>query len=127
MSDLVRRLIEREHSVEVSIRPGINVESFQNCLKRGYIHIRFIDTRGSTELGMKIDTARTNLTEADLTQQKGKVQMAGTLQLDFINVRCIAEIDISTFQGIGTLEECPPADHVAPGVERDQEVHDAGM
>lgn len=105
MSDLVRRLIEQEHNVEVSFRPRGDAESFENCLKRGYIHLLFPNTKGGTELGIQIDPARSNVTEADLKQQKGKLLLVGTLQLDFIEVRCSAEIDAATFKGKARLEE----------------------
>lgn len=105
MSDLVRRLIEQEQDVEVSFRPRATAESFENCLKRGYIHLLFPNTKGGTELGIRIDPARSNVKEADFKQQKGKLLLAGTLQLDFIEVRCSAEIDAATFKGKARLEE----------------------
>jgi hypothetical protein len=46
MSDLVRKLCQGNHPIEVSLRPSKTLEALRECLDRQYIHVRFTDTRG---------------------------------------------------------------------------------
>jgi len=104
MNELVKRLCEGSHRVEVVIRPDRNAESLKQCLQRGYVHIRFTETRGGTTLGVKISepTSRDGLAAVDSGAQS--VRVVGDLTLDYVPVRCIADIELSTFEGTGRLE-----------------------
>jgi hypothetical protein len=104
MSDLVQRLCERDHPVEVTLRPERTVAALKECLDRGYVHIKFTSTRGGTELGVRIDPDRSDLSSADFDQQRGRIKVVGGLTLDYVPVRCIADIDLPTLQGSGRLE-----------------------
>ena len=110
MSDLVARLSQGEHPVHVSIRPQATVEAFHECVTRGYVLVKFPNTRGGTELGFKIDNALSDISNADFTNKHGAVRLVGGLMLDYVKVRCVANIDLSTLQGLGHLE--PVADSV---------------
>jgi hypothetical protein len=107
MSDLVQRLSQGQHPVEVSLRPERSVQALKECLDRGYVHIKFTETRGGTELGVPIDPSRTELGEADFEGGTGRITVAGELSLDFVNVRCIAEIELPSLRGHGRLEPLP--------------------
>lgn len=102
---LVERLSSGNHPVEVSIRPERSVQAFKECLDRGYIHIKFTDTRGGTELGFSVDRDALNLTQADFDKGAGEVHVGGDLMLDFTKVRCIADIDLETLTGQGYLQK----------------------
>jgi hypothetical protein len=105
MSDLVQRLSQGTHPVEVSLRPERTMRAFQACLDRGYVHITFTGTRGGTELGMPVDRERSDVTAARADgAAEGQVVLVGTLTLDDVNVRCVAEIDLASLQGHGRLE-----------------------
>jgi hypothetical protein len=104
MSDLVHRLAEGQHPVEVSLRPERSIKVLRECLDRGYVHIKFTETRGGTELGVPIDRARTDTTAADFDAGTGQLTIAGELSLDYVKVRCVAEIDLSSLRGRGWLE-----------------------
>jgi hypothetical protein len=104
MSDLVQRLSIDKHPVIVSLRPTRSAEAFKECLDRGYVLVKFTETRGGTELGVKLDRDATDLSGADFASSVGKVIIAGDLTLDYVPVRCIAEIDLSTLAGTGCLE-----------------------
>jgi hypothetical protein len=104
MSDLPHRLSEGTHPVEVSLRPEKTIKALKACLDRGYVHIRFTDTRGGTELGVPIDTGLSDLTQADFVQETGRLRLVGQLTLDYVPVRCTAEIDIPSLTGQGHLE-----------------------
>ena len=53
--DLVKRLSESQHPVEVSLRPEKSVDAFKDRIEQGYVHIKFTGTRGGTELGVRLD------------------------------------------------------------------------
>jgi hypothetical protein len=104
MSDLVRRLSQGDHPVELSLRPEKTIGELRDCLDRQYVHIKFTGTRGGTELGVRLDQEATDLTSADLNNQTGRARFVGYLTLDYVKVRCVADIDLSTFEGKGHLE-----------------------
>lgn len=47
---LVDRLCEGTHPVEASLRSDKTVELFQESIERNYLHIKFTNTKGGTEL-----------------------------------------------------------------------------
>lgn len=104
MNDLVRKLCEGDHPVEVSVRPERTASEFKVALDRGYVHIRFTETQGGTELGFKVDEQLSDLKGADFESKTGRIKVCGSLVLDFEKVRCVAEVDLSTLAGRGHLE-----------------------
>lgn len=105
---LVDRLSEGSHPVEVVIRPECTLPSLKECLNRNYVHVKFTDTRGGTELGIRLDkNSRPQAT--DLENGAGTIHLEGTLTLDFVPVRCVVDINLKTFTGEGQLrkEELP--------------------
>lgn len=101
---LVDRLSEGYHPVEVSLRPEKTVKLFKEAIDRGYAHIKFTNTKGGTELGVKLDREATDLGKADFEGQTGSVSLVGGLTLDYVKVRLIAEIDLNTLTGKGRLD-----------------------
>jgi len=102
---LVDRLSRGEHPVVVNIRAETTAQSFKEALDRGYVNIKFTDTQGGTELGVRLDTAASDFSNADFEGAKGSVRVVGGLTLDYQKVRCIAEIDLQTLAGTGHLEK----------------------
>ena len=107
MSDLVKRLSEGSHPVELVIRPDRTPEALKACLDRRYVHVKFTATRGGTELGMRIDESTYQLARAAVDGAADSIHVAGDLVLDYVPVRCVAEIDLATWQGTGHLEVRP--------------------
>jgi len=101
--DLVKYLSEGDHPVEASIRPERTVKGFKECIDRGYVHIKFTDTRGGTELGVRLEREATDLTSGDFDKGEGNVHLVGTLTLNYVKVRAIADIDLKTLSGQGHL------------------------
>jgi uncharacterized protein YbdZ (MbtH family) len=101
--NVVEYLCEGDHPVEVSLRPETSVPAFQERIDLGYVHIKFIDTRGGTELGVRLDRTATDLSRADFQAQTGTVHLEGDLTLDYVNVRCFADINLETLTGRGHL------------------------
>lgn len=104
MSELVQKLSVGDHRVVVSLRPTPSAAAFKECLDREYVLVKFTDTRGGTELGVRLDPAATDASGADFANATGSVTLVGTLKLDFVNVRCLATIDLATLAGTGHLE-----------------------
>jgi uncharacterized protein YbdZ (MbtH family) len=100
---LVERLCEAEHPVEAGLRPERTVKLFKEAIDRNYVHIKFTDTKGGTELGVRLDRDACDFSRADFDNGSGPVHLEGGLSLDYVKVRCIADIDLSTLDGIGQL------------------------
>ena len=104
MNDLVRKLTTGKHLIEASLRPEKTLEGFKAALDRGYVHVRFTETLGGTELGFKVDPSLSDLTAGDFNEGRGMVKICGDLTLDYEKVRCVAVIDLATLNGKGHLE-----------------------
>ncbi len=103
MNELVERLANGEHPVTVG-GPTPSVEEFKKRIEEiGYVFIKFTDTRGGTDLGVRVDKAATRLQQADFARATGVVHVEGTLTLNYVPVRCVADIDLATLSGTGHL------------------------
>jgi uncharacterized protein YbdZ (MbtH family) len=101
---LVERLCEGQHRVEVSLRPERTAKLFQEAIDRNYVPIKFTETRGGTELGVRLVGDHCDYSKADFALGSGSVHLEGGLTLDYVKVRCIADIDLGTLGGTGHLE-----------------------
>lgn len=100
---LVDRLCEGDHAVEVGLRPEGTVKLFREAIDRDYVHIKFTETKGGTELGFRLDRTASDFNAAEFQNGKGRVHLEGNLTLNYVPVRCIADIDLSTLKGSGRL------------------------
>jgi uncharacterized protein YbdZ (MbtH family) len=99
---LVERLCDGDHSVEVGLRPR-TANLFKESIDRGYVHIKFTQTKGGTELGFSLDRNASDFSMADFENGQGNVHFEGSLTLDYVKVKCVADIDLSTLEGKGHL------------------------
>lgn len=102
-NELVNRLCDGDHPVEASLRPEKTVQILKERIDMGHVHIKFTDTHGGTELGVRLDRDATDLSKADFDAGQGTVHLEGTLTLNYVPVRCIADIDLASFDGKGHL------------------------
>jgi hypothetical protein len=107
MSELVSMLSNGEHPLEVSLRPETTPAALQNCIAKGYVHLKFTGTRGGTSLYVPLDSALCDLESADFESRQGSIKLVGTLVLDYIPVRCHATVSLATMAGSGHLEVLP--------------------
>ena len=105
---LVDRLCEGEHPVEGGLRPEPTVKLFKEAIDRKYVHIKFTDTKGGTELGVSLDMQACNFSNADFEKGVGVLHLEGGLTLDYVKVRCIAEIELESLSGRGHLVRVEP-------------------
>lgn len=103
MDELVERLSTGDHPVTVG-GPIPSLEQFKQAIDRAYVHIKFTGTRGGTDLGVQLDQAASDFSGADFANGSGGAHVVGTLTLNYVKVRCIADIDLSTLNGTGHLE-----------------------
>lgn len=101
--DLVSRLTKGDHQIESSLRPEKTVEALKERIDLGYVHLKFTETRGGTELGVRLDREALDLSRADFERRQGVVHLEGELTLNYVKVRCIADIDLQTLAGKGRL------------------------
>lgn len=110
MSELPYKLSKGDHKVIYRpIRDDARGE-LKAAIDRKYVHVKFTETRGGTELGFPLDEERSDLSKADWEAGKGSVHLEGELNLDGVPVRCVADIDLDTVEGKGhldILEEAP--------------------
>ena len=105
MSELVRRLCQGKHPVEVSLRPEKTAAALKRRIEEySFVHIKFTETRGGTELGVRLNKVDSSWETADFQRATGHIRLAGELKLDYVPVKCVADIDLSTLTGSGYLE-----------------------
>jgi hypothetical protein len=102
MDELVQRLSEGDHPVVT--RRAASAEELRQSIERGYVLVTFTDTQGGTELGVRLDEALTDWSGADFDDSTGVVHLAGNLTLNYVKVRCVADVDLATLAGKGYLE-----------------------
>ena len=101
--NLVDRLCEAEHLVAVRPRPERISKQFKEAIDNDCIHIRFTQANGETELGIRLNRDASNFSGADFENGTGTVHIEGDLPLDYIPVKCTADIDLSRLEGKGHL------------------------
>lgn len=101
--DLVDRLSDGDHAVEAGLLPERSVELFKEALDRNYVHIEFTETNGGTKLGVRLDRDRCNFSSADFEARAGTAHIEGNLTLNYVKVRCVADLDLKTLDGRGHL------------------------
>ena len=106
---LVDRLCLGDHKIVVSQRPEPSVKALQEAIDKGYVRVKFTETKGGTELGFKVDPNALDLSGANFDKGTGKVKVVGNLTLDYVKVRCIAYLNLTTLDGVGNLEKVEEA------------------
>ena len=103
MDELVQRLSIGQHPI---IASGSNdsAKELQQSIARNFVYIKFTQTQGGTELGMCLDNAAIDLSHASFDHSEGYVRLVGQITLNYVNVRCVAVIDLVTLEGTGHLE-----------------------
>jgi hypothetical protein len=102
MNELTQRLTVIQPVAMGGLDPTVE-ELCERTGEMGYVLVKFTETRGGTELGFSLDRAATDLSAADFDKGVGQVHAEGNLNLNGDDVRCIADIDLSTLRGTGRL------------------------
>jgi len=94
---IVEKLSQGEHPVTM-IRYK-DTADLKQAIERGNVLVKFTETRGGTEIGISLDDKSKAV---DLAASK--IDLCGTLTLDYQPVRCIVNVDVETRTGFGHLE-----------------------
>jgi hypothetical protein len=105
MNELVSRLFQGQHEVEVRIRPNKSPDEFEQCIQRGYVHLNIADTRGGTELGIRLDKKACDLGGANFREGSGNARLAGALVLDGVRMMCTADISLPSLSGLAVFSQ----------------------
>jgi hypothetical protein len=103
MNALVKRLSEGEHPITIGDSQHSLVELKKRLEEIGYVFILFPETQGGTNLGVRVDKATTDLSQADFDRGTGTVHVEGSLTLNYVKIRCVADIHLATLHGTGHL------------------------
>lgn len=101
MDDLVKHLARGRHPV-VAARAK-SPEDLKESIERGFVLLKFTETRGGTELGVELDKTRSVLDDADFATGQGRIRVVGELMLNYDRVELSADIDLATLKGEGSL------------------------
>ena len=104
MSELVHKLAEGDHRVVARAGRDNTLEELKAAIEREYVHVKFTETRGGTELGFRLDKDHSKLESGDLDNGSGEIRLAGNINLDGVDVRVVADLDLSSLEGKGHLE-----------------------
>jgi hypothetical protein len=101
MNELVERLTNGPHPIvaERSESP----RELREQIERGFVLLKFPNTRGGTELGSQLDMKQTRLDGADFESGTGTVHLVGNLTLNYDKVQLVADIDLASLKGTGQL------------------------
>lgn len=103
ISSLVDFLSKGQHPI-TTMPLYKTIQEFYAAIERNYVHLTFSDTKGPACLGVRLDPHLTQLQQADFLKGQGLARLGGFLILDYVKVRCLAEIHLETLQGTGCLE-----------------------
>ncbi|MBD2895150.1 MbtH domain protein [Actinomadura sp. RB99] len=102
MDELTERLTTEQPVVMGGAQPTVE-ELHERVGDLGYCLIKFTETRGGTELGVRLDRDATDTSAADFDKGTGSVHIEGFLILNDDPVRCVADLDLATLKGTGRL------------------------
>jgi uncharacterized protein YbdZ (MbtH family) len=101
---VVETLSRGDHPVEVAGLGEDPLRRLRERIQLGHVMVRFPETRGGTELGVRFDPRALELAGCDLDAGRGKLALRGELTLDGTRVRVHADIDVASMAGRGRLE-----------------------
>jgi hypothetical protein len=101
MNELVERLTKGFHPI-VAERSA-SARELREQIDRGFVLLKFPNTRGGTELGSQLDMKETKLDGANFESGTGNVHLVGNLTLNYDKVQLVADIDLASLKGTGQL------------------------
>ncbi len=102
--DIVDYLSTGDHPLTLDTYSGGQGVGLEPLIHQGYVVIRFLDTRGHTALGIRLERDRCVLDNCDFSKHEGKIRLVGTLILNDSRVRCTADLNLEDGMGTGHLD-----------------------
>lgn len=103
INELVERLSSGDHEVVFEGRVS-DLKQLEDRIKDGFVFVKFTKTRGGTELGIDLLKDESDFSDADFSKGTGKLHVVGTCELNYNKVKCIADVDLKSRNGLGHLE-----------------------
>jgi hypothetical protein len=103
INELVQRLSKGDHKISMNER-GEALAEIKERIANGFIHVKFTETKGGTELGINVDKSNTNIDKVDFDNGEGELHLEGTTTLNYNKVRCIVDVKLKTMTGKGYLK-----------------------
>lgn len=116
MNELVERLTNGLHPI--AAERSASAHELREQIERGFVLLKFTNTRGGTELGSRLDMEQSRLDGADFENGTGSVHLVGNLTLNYDKVQLVADIDLASLKGTGQLllvEEAGASQHARSG------------
>jgi uncharacterized protein YbdZ (MbtH family) len=101
---VVETLSHGDHRVEIIGLGDDPSRRLRERIELGHIMVRFPETRGGTELGIRFDPKTLELAGCDLEARQGMLALQGRLTLDGTRVCVHATINVADMAGRGWLE-----------------------
>jgi hypothetical protein len=102
MDQLIEKLSTGSHKIVAGQYK--TPSELKEALDRGYVLLKFTETRGGTELGVRVDKSRLNLDGVDFQQGTGKIDIVGGLVLNYNEIELSANVDLATLEGQGSIK-----------------------
>lgn len=102
MDELVGRLCGGEHDVTTS--HAQSVDELRASLHRQYLLIEVEGTRGGTELGIALGADTAHNARVALDRGDDRIELSGELTLNYVPLRCVADIVPATQRGRARFE-----------------------
>jgi uncharacterized protein YbdZ (MbtH family) len=99
--DLASYLSTGDHPVEAT---ASSAEQFLQRIQAGHVSLRFTDTRGGTEFGLKLDPTASVVSKESAATPTGNVRLVGDLTLNYRKMRLVADLALDSLKGSGRLE-----------------------
>ena len=91
------------------MRPESTARALLRALQRGYVHLRFPQTHGGTEVGVEVDRDESVWSGADFAAGTGSLKLVGSLVLDRTALKCVAEVSLERLSGEAHLRRIGPS------------------
>ena len=101
MNELVERLTKPQ-KVVIGTRLEDPMEDLRGQAERGYVFVKFTETKGGTELGVRVEPEASDLSAVQ--KGEGEIRVVGKLVLNYVRVRVNAKVQLPSLEGTGHLE-----------------------
>ena len=110
-NELCKKLMTEQEIVVIRYRDRDtdepDADKLKAAIERGYVLVKFPNTKGGTELGANLGEDGPEPGTVDWDAKPGHVTVKGKLKLDYCPLLLTATINLETFKGTGHVEEIP--------------------
>ncbi|MBP3325579.1 MAG: hypothetical protein J6L77_04060 [Coprococcus sp.] len=101
MDTLVTFLISKQQPVRAVLKPDETLDEFVACMKRKFVNLVFTDTKGNTEIGIKI--AESSVKAEEIDDSTETIILRGECGLNFEKIKVKVELSLKDFAGFAEI------------------------